>query len=306
MLTHAGFGFKSAQASVECFEDDGGIVVRMDFDHPHDAWLPGQHFFLTFPALSVWQSHPFTVASCPNPKSASQHHTYIIRARNGETSKLATLAKNLSETRATTPVILMGPYGTQVLCEAPNILALAGGTGISFIVPLAAEALRRSWNDFNAIKLVWVVRQARDVAWMMPELQNLKALAAVGGNEVNIHIFVSRESRESCPEPLAGEKSAISVQVNSSNSSDSGRLSLLESDFNITWLGDAHPNIEDVVSDALNESSFATGSVQVVASGPAGMGSDLRKAVASHNDAGKVWKGQERHDVSLHWDDRMY
>ena len=48
-----------------------------------------------------------------------------------------------------------------------------------------------------------------------------------------------------------------------------------------------------------------SGRTQVVASGPAGMGTDLRQAVAGVNDAARVWRGDERGDVGLYWDDRL-
>jgi hypothetical protein len=44
---------------------------------------------------------------------------------------------------------------------------------------------------------------------------------------------------------------------------------------------------------------------RVIASGPQGMGADLRAAVAGVNSAGAVWKGDRCRDVELVWDDRM-
>ena len=87
--THIGttagrFGFHRATATVQAIggsESEEDVCIRLDFDFEHEAWLPGQHFYLCFPSLSIWQSHPFTVASSPDASSKSQHHTYLLRAR---------------------------------------------------------------------------------------------------------------------------------------------------------------------------------------------------------------------------------
>lgn len=49
-------GFRSAYATVTLYKDEAnGDVVRLDYDHPHDAWAVGQHFYLTFLESSIWQ-----------------------------------------------------------------------------------------------------------------------------------------------------------------------------------------------------------------------------------------------------------
>jgi hypothetical protein len=47
------------------------------------------------------------------------------------------------------------------------------------------------------------------------------------------------------------------------------------------------------------------GRTQVIGSGPAALGKDLRAAVARRNVVGGVWKGDEKGDVDCVWDDRM-
>jgi predicted ferric reductase len=70
-----GFGFHCVQSSLRYFHDEDGGVVRLKLQDTRKSWAVGQHYFLTFPALTIWQSHPFTVASVPG-----QHH-FIIRSR---------------------------------------------------------------------------------------------------------------------------------------------------------------------------------------------------------------------------------
>jgi hypothetical protein len=69
-------------------------------------------------------------------------------------------------------------------------------------------------------------------------------------------------------------------------------------------MDDHHPSLVDVVDIFLEERAVPEFRIRVIASGPRGMGSDLRAAVAAASDGSKVWKGNSRYDVSLEWVDR--
>lgn len=188
-----GAGFKCAQADLQVLTDDNGTVLRLDFDYEHrnaGSWQAGQHFYLTFPSLSIWQAHPYTVSSVPDVRSKTQHHTYIIRVRDGQTKKLAALGDG-----ATVPVILSGPYGHGFPSyEAQHVLAIAGGTGVTFTWPIIMEAVRQCTFTAAVLDFIWVVRKAEDVLWLSSELSQMKKLLneALG---LRISIFVSRDIR---------------------------------------------------------------------------------------------------------------
>lgn len=190
-----GIGFRAITSKVDVFEDPSGTVLRLEFDARHKPWKIGQHFYLTFPALSIWQSHPFTVASVPpTSPSTDASHVYVIRARNGETGRLAGLGNSRAVNTPTftheknhqnttiarsfeTSVIVVGPYGGSVVDpEVPNLLTIAGGTGISFTMPVVMAAL----NDPSPaaaqknIELVWIVRHVQNLAWLAPEVAALR------------------------------------------------------------------------------------------------------------------------------------
>jgi ferric-chelate reductase len=69
-------------------------------------------------------------------------------------------------------------------------------------------------------------------------------------------------------------------------------------------MDDHHPSLLEVVRDFMEERAVGAFRTRVVASGPRGMGSDLRAAVACVNDGRKVWKGDARYDVDLEWEVR--
>lgn len=48
-----GIGFRAITSKVDVFEDPSGTVLRLEFDARHKPWKIGQHFYLTFPALSI-------------------------------------------------------------------------------------------------------------------------------------------------------------------------------------------------------------------------------------------------------------
>jgi len=300
---------------IKTFHDSEATIVRIDFDHTHKPWFPGQHFYLTFPTLSIWQSHPFTPLSSPVMGSSTQHHTYIIRAMRGQTANLAALEGT------STPVILNGPYGASALDRgATNILAIAGGTGITFTLPIIHEAMRKSVSTKGAVHLVWMIRETSHLQWILPELLELKTLMRDGkADNLVVDIFVTRQSslalavekKEDSTTPPSTTKEGV---VTTSPSQDTPRrrgsadshADLLATDTpNFSVHVDApRPYMAAIVASFQDATITHGGRSQVVASGPSSLGHDLRSAVAAANQGGKVWQGRLEYDVSLCWDNR--
>lgn len=137
-LVDGDWGFHPAQARLTSFPDAAGYgdVVRLDFDFVQSPWMVEQHFYLCFPRSSAWQSHPFTPLSLPVVERGVVRHSYIFRAKSGETAKIAAMREE------TTPVVLQGPYGehsSEALGPHVNVLAIAGGTGIIYVLPVLLE-----------------------------------------------------------------------------------------------------------------------------------------------------------------------
>jgi NAD(P)H-flavin reductase len=326
-----GIGFRSAVATITTYPDSDATVIALDFTFSHSTWKNGQHFFLTFPELTIWQSHPMTPASL-STKGGLQHHRYIIRARNGETDRLARLAEakmleNGGE-KVTTSVILNGPYGGGILprtlaTNPTNILAIAGGTGISFALPIVMDAVKSAEETgvSGAIQLVWVIRKTKNVEWIAKELTELREKLSDERLDLGIKISVTRDTPLSSSSPASstqdvstqkmkydGEK-GLSVDSSVQVSSVSALMSEIAG-FSIEWLANHHPHFNSIDSSGVIEQWLARGSVRggtnhVFASGPANMGRDLRVAVAAKNDGGKVFKGEGVSDVEFYWDDRF-
>lgn len=327
-------GFRSAQANITYFLDEAhGDVVRLDFEHNQEAWDVGQHFFLCFPELSVFQAHPFTPLSLPSKVRHAQPHSYIMRAKKGETKKLAELAQRKQIKQASdkesvhtiptsTSVILAGPYGAPTMtCVQPNpytnILCIAGGTGITFVLPVLLSLVSEPHvlHTSRIIQLVWVVRRHSDIEWIRQELDAINSSATT---RIDVHLFVTREddslaARSAQKSVSASEKELAATPTSSSSlSGDAEEKNFPQTKSaaihtpTLTTTGEpsmGRPELSILVRDFV--SSTVTGPTCVYASGPRGMISDIRTAVASCNEPGKVWHGDERYEVQLINDDRL-
>ncbi|GKZ52407.1 hypothetical protein AnigIFM49718_000286 [Aspergillus niger] len=305
-----------------------GDIIRLDFHHNHDPWHIGQHFFLCFPQLSLWQAHPLTPCSVPDTLPTGQPHTYIIRARKGLTRDLAQIARissqdpqpsdgetaTMTSVGPTTPVILCGPYGQSIMEEtttagSSNLLCIAGGTGITFVLPPLLHLLSNTSTSKSQppqlLELIWIIRRKADTQWIAPELDILQRLASTRPNTFRVRIFVTRETAP-VPEVSDLEKSPCCTGASASESGVAVQYTLSSEDTAVTGAAAAahkHPNLENIVEDFLDR--VIDGPTRVLASGPAGMISTLRTAVAGRNRPGRVWRGEERWDVQLVHDDRV-
>ncbi|KAF2029870.1 hypothetical protein EK21DRAFT_66974 [Setomelanomma holmii] len=325
-------GFRAAPADITFFKDaKSGDVVRLDFDHPHDAWDVGQHFYLMFPESSIWQSHPFTPLSLPVYGADTQRHSYIFRAKKGETKKIAALSAKRAARKdnhedsheslmadARLSVVLTGPYGERTIRDLlidSNVLCIAGGTGITYVLPVLLDLASRPQTIDRHMSLIWVVRHRRDLDWVAPELAILKRKCP--NLRTGIHVYVTRASEETDPTaPARSEKAVLNdcareINLTSSSATDSSSASLSSAlsvhGVSKAELGlnhyEARPTLDALVPDFI--ANTVRGRTDVFASGPGEMISDLRSIVAKANKGGKVWKGEDRWDVRLTCDDRL-
>ncbi|ROV88423.1 hypothetical protein VSDG_09214 [Cytospora chrysosperma] len=313
------WGFETAKARITRWEGgEDGEVVRLDFDHVQQPWEIGQHFFLCFTESSVWQSHPMTPLSLPvADKMGRVRHSYVIRAKKGETKKLAQIAaKKMAVAgekgaEVTTPVVLTGPYGVDMVSDLTpemNVLCVAGGTGITFVLPVLLRLIREKRVRGRKARLVWAVRRDVDVKWVEQELEEIKEVGCTQG--IKVDVFVTREkSHRRIKSTKTGEKGKTedSLVSESSSMSLAGECDCNDITHhhasNIEIPEQRRPHLDDIVRDFVG--SAEQGSTTVYASGPGGMIGDLRRAVAGCNRAGTVWKGEGRGDVRLICDDRL-
>ncbi|KAJ5794289.1 hypothetical protein N7457_000888 [Penicillium paradoxum] len=311
-----GLSFKSADATITRFPDsEHGDVIRLDLHNNQDPWAIGQHYYLSFTQCSIWQSHPFTPLNLPLESKGRVKHSYILRAKSGETKKIADLA---ATGIATTPVILTGAYGESItthLTPNTNIICVAGGTGITYVLPVLLELARQKPSSDRKVELIWAVRHTANTAWVAAELDLLqKARKTLN---LKIRVFATRDTQSKMPSIQSSDAENCNLEVPkleekvvqvSPSESDSACCGC-DKPTAVERLGGAdedpsrHPDLPTLVKTFVADT--VRGPTSVFASGPGGMISDLRDIVASCNSGEKVWKGQERFDVSLICDDRL-
>ncbi|KAK6381014.1 hypothetical protein LTS17_005215 [Exophiala oligosperma] len=317
--------FRSVTAHISRFSDDiNGDVLRLDFVHPQSAWAVGAHFYLCFPEVSIWQAHPFTSIGEASGKSGCQSHTYIIRAKKGATKTLATLSanqeastsegqKDANMVASTTPVILTGPYGdsiTRHLLPDTNVLCVAGGTGVTFVLPVLFDVIQQPPQPDRKIELIWAIRRKDDLAWINAELRALQERGR--SHHLKIRIHVTRETGQSETDTEILDAYANAPSTKGATDITSARISSEKAgavDLTVQHPSDVesaqsrHPDLDSLVRDFVE--TTVCGTTSVFASGPGGMVSELRRIVAGCNSGKKVWERNERYDVRLVCDDRL-
>lgn len=324
------WGFESAKARITRFEDsDSGDVVRLDFDHVQQPWQVGQHFYLCFTESSVWQSHPMTPLSLPlADDSGAVRHSYVIRAKRGETKKLADIAAKkmaalpagpaapAAGTEPTTSVVLTGPYGVDMISSVTpetNVLCVAGGTGITFVLPVLLKLVREKPVAGRRVELVWAVRRDADAKWVAEELEYVREAGCSHSLDINVYVTREKEHHPSVRRGAGagsgkkddgGPQEKISSSASSATGAGCDCNDVTHHHPDDTEVPEARrPHLGEIVRGFVG--SVARGSTTVYASGPGGMIGDLRTAVAGCNASGQVWKGDARGDVRLICDDRL-
>ncbi|KAK1225937.1 hypothetical protein PQX77_011092 [Marasmius sp. AFHP31] len=173
--------------------EDGMVKLRIRC-RPTESWRPGQHYFLNFLTVMPFQSHPFTIANIPSlDKDESQEMVVLIRQAKGLTKTLHKYLSQREETKSI-PVLLDGPFGGagHDLSIYDHVLLIAGGTGITFPLPILQDLVRKSNTGeitCKSIDLVWSVRKRDSISWLTNEIQ--ETLRKAVSISVTIKIYVT-------------------------------------------------------------------------------------------------------------------
>ncbi|KAF9266053.1 hypothetical protein L218DRAFT_942341 [Marasmius fiardii PR-910] len=257
-----------------------GIMKLRIRCNPLETWKPGQHYFIHFATLMPFQSHPFTISNIPQVEGGEdrpQELVVLIRQANGFTKKLARYLVRKVEaqgetkkvTSMTIPLLLDGPYGgvSQDLSIYEHVLLVAGGTGITFVMPVLQDLIRKmninpSLTVCKSVQMLWSVRAQESISWMINELQEAVKVAPPGSITIKIH--VTGDEMNNSSNDL--ESSEVKEAPESSNVDASPALSY-------PLFGRA--DIPSVVRAA------GMGTLGIAACGPQSLLYDVRNAVAS-------------------------
>jgi len=208
-VAYHNFGAGGTKTLVEALPG-GACRVTVTMARPWN-FQPGQHAYLYMPSVSLWQSHPFTVAWSDEADRAdgdklpmdrhdvlSQRKTtfsFVIRARTGFTGNLYNRASACVDGRMLTRCFVEGPYtGGHLMHSYGTVCLFAGGVGITQAVPHVRDLVAAYSNGTAAVRkivLVWVIQTPEHLEWIRPWMTEI--LAMDKRREVlRIMLFVSR------------------------------------------------------------------------------------------------------------------
>ncbi|KAK3723524.1 hypothetical protein LTR37_001776 [Vermiconidia calcicola] len=154
-------------STVKTIPDTSLVEIKIALpDHELSRWHPGQHAYLSLPGHPLsrtFRSNPLTVASLP---STERELRFYARVLDGNTAKLAHQASSSVMRQELT---VEGPYGVRThvdqLLQYDRVLFVAGGIGVTFIVPFPGKGSYRR----QKVSFVWAARSIDDVIWALPE-----------------------------------------------------------------------------------------------------------------------------------------
>ncbi|BFZ60302.1 hypothetical protein YB2330_001338 [Saitoella coloradoensis] len=177
--------------------------------------------------------------------------TVLIRPQTGFTKRLLEHAtRSPSSRHCPLKAVIEGPYGvTHPYWSYESVLLIAGGVGITYVVPYIAELMhRRNHGETlltRQIHLIWAIRSESQLTWIEPYLHKWRGPLREGS--MRIDIYITSENHPGA----TWEKGAM-----------------------VKW---GRPVMRDVVEGAVRE---RVGGLVVGVCGSAGISDDTRKAVA--------------------------
>ncbi len=200
--------------------DGGACRVTFHIQRPF-AETPGHHIYAYIPSVSLWMSHPFSVAWLNNSRTSfeilpnsfpstssledlevslkypagntSYSVSCIMAARTGMTKKLFAKASSSPNGLYTCLAFIEGPYGvSEALDSYGTALLFAGGAGITNQLSHMHHIIR-GWAAGTCatqkLVLIWSVRSLDQLEWARPWLQQLSRMERHGRDlEIVLHV----------------------------------------------------------------------------------------------------------------------
>lgn len=144
-------------------------------------WRPGQYVYLRMPGISVFENHPFTIASLCSEDFPSEYGegyrdmVLVFRPFGGFTKKVLQNALDHGPWH-TYRAFVDGPYGgMQRRIEAfDDVVLIAGGSGITAIVSQLLSLIKKM-RDGKAvtrkIHVIWALKRPETMEWFKEELR---------------------------------------------------------------------------------------------------------------------------------------
>jgi predicted ferric reductase len=290
----------SASARVEAL--DGG-ACRVTFEIG-GTWpkTPGCHIYVYFPTLSLWMSHPFSVAWVdstlqdksfdisetpslsldsendfkPIVKTSRTAVSCVIACRTGMTAALYRRARQSPTGTIRLKAFIEGPYGgLENMRSYGTVLLFAGGVGITHQLGHLRDLLGATGDSTCATRkvvLVWSVQSAEQLEWTRPWMDELLNMPR-RDCEFTILRYVTRKVSERFQ---ALEDMALKEAT--------GIVTVEEMEYQPSFCV-GRPNVAQVLNKQFKE---RVGAMCVGVCGPGGLADDVRSASRDLMEAGNL------------------
>ncbi|KAF2858045.1 hypothetical protein K470DRAFT_296661 [Piedraia hortae CBS 480.64] len=161
-------------------------------------WRPGQFVYIRMPAVELWGSHPFTIASLWDEDMPSEYGEefrdmiLVFRPWAGFTRKVLDTALDHGPWH-TYQAFLDGPYGgmRRQLASFDHVILIAGGSGITAIVSYLLDLVKRLRTGravAQNVELIWTMKRPETMEWFREELRTCKEFAPIGSVSCRFYI----------------------------------------------------------------------------------------------------------------------
>jgi len=167
-------------------------------------WTPGQYVYLRMPGISVFENHPFTIASLCSEDFPSEYGekyrdmTLVFRPFGGFTRKVLESAVEKGPLK-TYRAFVDGPYGglRRDLASFDTIVLFAGGSGITAIVSHLLNLIKKMRDSKAVTKrvhVVWALKRPETMEWFKEELRICREFAPP--ESVHCQFFITAAKRQ--------------------------------------------------------------------------------------------------------------
>ncbi|KAF2116532.1 metalloreductase-like protein transmembrane component [Lophiotrema nucula] len=144
-------------------------------------WRPGQYVYLRMPGISVFENHPFTIASLCSEDFPSEYGpgyrdmVLVFRPFGGFTQKVYRSALEHGPWH-TYRAFVDGPYGgmNRRIEAFDDVVLIAGGSGITAIVSQLLSLIKKM-RDGKAVTrrvhVIWALKRPETMEWFKEELR---------------------------------------------------------------------------------------------------------------------------------------
>ena len=168
-------------------------------------WKPGQYVYLRMPGISVFENHPFTIASlCSEDFPSGYGEEYrdmvlVFRPFSGFTNKVLESALDHGPWH-TYRAFLDGPYGgmRRSMDSFDHVVMIAGGSGITAIVSQLLDLIKRMRDGkavTKSIELIWALKRPETMEWFKEELRICREFAPP--DAVRCQFYITAAKRQS-------------------------------------------------------------------------------------------------------------